>query len=177
MTAIKPKNKSKQESEDENFISPFINTSLTGDRGQTHFCLNLITNLFERGTRPCKAEFPKVKITRQIIDHYLKGICQGTSPVQTSKHAFVRHEIAIFSEYLDTIRKNLTSNEVSPNDKHDLQKILACFIIDYFTHIKLLLKKNVAHRIVTLLKDAIVQPSHHKHFILQVCELQKILKL
>ena len=32
------------------------------------------------------------------------------------------------------IRENLTSNEVSQNVKHDLQKILAWFIIDYFTH-------------------------------------------
>ena len=59
---------------------------------------------------------------------------QGTSAVQTSKHTTVRHEIAIFSEYLNTIRENLTSNDVSQNIKHDLQKILAWFINDYFTH-------------------------------------------
>ena len=40
----------------------------------------------------------------------------------------------MFSEYLNAIRENLTSNDVSQNDKHDLQKILAWFIIDYFTH-------------------------------------------
>ena len=40
----------------------------------------------------------------------------------------------MFSEYLNTIRENLTSNDVSQNGKHDLQKILAWFIIDYFTH-------------------------------------------
>ena len=141
--------------------------------------------MFERGISPYKAEFPEVKIKKQIIDHYLKGICnltqhygthtidkqspskfhgkyliqkddvdiefsrvftqkknrqhqnsqrtksiftnevfqmfysylsilekpesQGTSPVQTSKHATVRHEIAIFSEYYDTIRENKRS--------------------------------------------------------------------
>ena len=60
---------------------------------------------------------------------------QGISPVQTSRYTAVRHEIAIFSEFLNTIRKNqLTSNEVSQNVKHNLQKILAWFIIDYFTH-------------------------------------------
>ena len=32
------------------------------------------------------------------------------------------------------MRKNFTSNEISQNVKHDLQKILAWFIIDYFTH-------------------------------------------
>ena len=47
---------------------------------------------------------------------------QGTSPVQTSKLTIVRHEITIFSEYLNTIRKNLTSNDVSQIVKHDLQK-------------------------------------------------------
>ena len=59
---------------------------------------------------------------------------QGTSSVQTSKHTAVRHEITIFSEYLNTIRENLTSNYVSHNVKNDLQKILGWFIIDYFTH-------------------------------------------
>ena len=174
-------------------------------------CQSLIANLFERGVSPCTAEFPEVKIKRQILDHYLKGICnltqqygiytierqtpikfhgrylfqtdvvdiefsklfteyiknlqhqnsqrvnsiftnevfriiysylsilekpesQGISPVQTSQHTNVRHEIAIFSECLNTIRENLTSNEVSQNVKHDLQKTLAWFIIDYFTH-------------------------------------------
>ena len=59
---------------------------------------------------------------------------QGASPVQTSKHTTVRHEIAIFSEYLKTIRENSTCSDVSQNVKHGLQKIFAWFIIDYFTH-------------------------------------------
>ena len=201
----------KEESEDENSILLFLINSLTDDRGQTQFCLNLIANLFEKRISPFTAEFPEVKIKRQNIDHYLKGICnltkrygihtieihspskfhgryllqtddvdiefskvfteyiknkqhqnshrensiftnelfqiiyrylsilekpesKGSSPIQTSKHTTVRHEIAIFSEYLNTIRKNLTSNEVSQNVKHDLQKIVAWIIIDYFTH-------------------------------------------
>ena len=41
--------------------------------------------------------------------------------------------MAIFSEYLKTISENSTSNYISQNDKHDLQKILAWFIIDCFT--------------------------------------------
>ena len=40
----------------------------------------LIANVFEQGISPCKAEFPEVKIKRQIIDHYLKGICNLTQP-------------------------------------------------------------------------------------------------
>ena len=67
-----------EESEDENFILPFIITSLTDDKGQTKFCQNLIANLFERVVSPCTAEFPEVKIKRQIVDLYLKGICNLT---------------------------------------------------------------------------------------------------
>ena len=33
---------------------------------------------FEPGTIPCKAEFADVKIKRQIIDNYLKDICNLT---------------------------------------------------------------------------------------------------
>ena len=73
-----------------------------------------------------------------IIYSYLsileKTDSQGTSPVQASRQTAVRHEIAIFSEFLKTSRENLTSNEVSQNVKHELQKVLAWFIIDYFTH-------------------------------------------
>ena len=67
-----------EESEDENSISLFIIASLTDDRGQTQFCQISIASLFERGISQCKAEFPEVKIKRQIIDHYLKGICNLT---------------------------------------------------------------------------------------------------
>ena len=62
----------------------------------------------------------------RIVYSYLsiieKPVSQGTSPVQASKHTTVRHEITIFTEYLNTIRENLTSNDVSQNDKHVLQK-------------------------------------------------------
>ena len=68
----------KEESEDENSIFSFLNNSLTDNRGQTQFCPNLIANLFERGVSPCTAEFPEVKIKRQFIDLYLKGICNLT---------------------------------------------------------------------------------------------------
>ena len=67
-----------EKSEDENSIFPFLINSLTDDRGQTQFCQNLFANLFERGVSPCTAEFPEVKIKRQTIDHYLKGICNLT---------------------------------------------------------------------------------------------------
>ena len=203
---------SSDESPDEDSVFPFIITSLTDDRGQTQFCHNLIANLFEQGISPCKAELPEMKIKRQIVDHYIKGICsltqqigiytielsttrnfhgkyviqtddvdkkfskvfteyiksiqhqnsqransiftndvfaiiynylsilerpetERTSPVhQTSRHTNVRNEIAAFSAFLNTIRENFSNNETSPNVKHDLQKILAWFMKDYFTH-------------------------------------------
>ena len=48
------------------------------NRGQHDFCKNLLLNLFEPGISPCKAEFPDVKIKRQIIEQYLKDICNLT---------------------------------------------------------------------------------------------------
>ena len=171
----------------------------------------MLVNLFEPGISPCKAEFPDVKIKRQIIEQYLKDICnltqqygiytiefskpntahrkyviqtddielefskvfieyiksiqyhnsqransiftnevfavihsyismlektevQSISPTETSKHTKVRNEITIFSTFLHIIGENFTKEDVSQNTKHYLQKILAWFIIDYFTH-------------------------------------------
>ena len=56
------------------------------------------------------------------------------SPTETSRHSTVRQEICIFSKLLNLISGNLTSNEISQKAKHDLQKILAWFIIDCFVH-------------------------------------------
>ena len=40
----------------------------------------------------------------------------------------------IFSKLLDAIRENLTNDQITQNVKHDLQKTLAWFITDYFSH-------------------------------------------
>ena len=58
------------------------------------------------------------------------------SPTETSKYTKVRNEIALFSTFLHIIKENFTKDDVSQHTKHDLQKILAWFIIDYFTHNK-----------------------------------------
>ena len=98
--------------------------------------------------------FKKIYSYLSILE---KPESQGTSPVQTSKHTTVRHEIAIFSEYLNTICENLTSNEVSHNVKHDLQKILARFIIDYFTHnIDLISQARKDFRLQILTDDTVL---------------------
>ena len=65
------------ESPDEEAVFPFLIDSLH-DRGQTRFCKNLLVNLFEPGISPCNTKFPDVKIKRQIIEHYLKDICNLT---------------------------------------------------------------------------------------------------
>ena len=65
------------ESPDEEAVFSFLIDSLH-DRGQTRFCKNLLVNLFEPGISPCKAKFPDVKVKRQIIEHYLKDICNLT---------------------------------------------------------------------------------------------------
>ena len=59
---------------------------------------------------------------------------QNISPTETSKHTKVRNEITVFSTFLHIIRENFFEEDVSQNSKHDLQKILAWFMIDYFTH-------------------------------------------
>ena len=56
------------------------------------------------------------------------------SPPQTTWYSTVRQEVYRFSHLLDAIRENLISNEISQTVKHDLQRILAWFIIDYFVH-------------------------------------------
>ena len=63
----------------ENSVLPLLISPLTEPRGQIKFCQNLIANLFEKGESPCTKEFPDVKIKRQLLDHYLKGICSLTT--------------------------------------------------------------------------------------------------
>ena len=198
------------DSPDDEEVYPFL-IDAPDSRGQHDFCKNLLVNLFEPGISLCKAEFPDIKIKRQIIEHYLKGICnltqqygiytiefstpntnhrkyviqtddlelefskvflqyiksiqyhnsqransiftnevfaiiytyisilektefQSISPTETSKHTKVRKEIALFSTFLHIIKENFTKDEVTHHTKHDLQKILAWFTIDYFTH-------------------------------------------
>ena len=198
------------DSPDDDDIYPFL-VDAPDNRGQHDFCKNLLLNLFEPGISPCKTEFPDVKIKRQIIEHYLKDICNLTqqygiytiefstlnpnhrkyviqtddldlefskvfleyiksvqyhnsqransiftnevfaiiysyisilekteipniSPTETSKHTKVRQEITLLSSFLHIIKENFTKDEVSQHTKHDLQKILAWFIIDYFTN-------------------------------------------
>ena len=59
---------------DDNSILSFFIQAQSDPRGQVQFCHNLILILFENGNSPCKQKFPKLRIKRQILDRYLRGI-------------------------------------------------------------------------------------------------------
>ena len=63
----------------EDSVLPFLRNLLTDSRGQVQFCQNLIANSFEKRESPCTRDFSDVKIKRQLLDFYLKGICSLTS--------------------------------------------------------------------------------------------------
>ena len=127
------------ESPDKNAVFPFLINSLTEDRGQIQLCTNLIANVFEQGISPSKAEFPEVKIKRQIIDHYLKDICNLTQPygiytieLNTEgkfhrKHVIQRDDVDIefskvFTEYIKNIQhqNSQRANSIFTNDVFSL---------------------------------------------------------
>ena len=124
-----------EESPDDDDIFPFI-VDATTDRGQHILCKNLLLNLFEPGISPCKTEFPDVKIKRQIIDHYLKDICNLTqqygiysiefsSPNQNHSKYIVQTDdldlefSKVFSEYIKSIQyhNSQRANSIFTMDK------------------------------------------------------------
>ena len=74
-----------------------------------------MANLFERGISPYKAEFPEVKIKRQIIDHYLKGICNLT-------HQYGTHTIEIQSPSKFHGKYLIQTDDVDIEDSRELSK-------------------------------------------------------
>ena len=59
---------------------------------------------------------------------------QSDSLTQTSRHTIVRQEIHILSKFLHAFRENLINDQITQKVEHDLQKILAWFIINNFGH-------------------------------------------
>ena len=92
------------ESPEEEAVFPFLIDSLN-DRGQTRFCKNLLVKLFEPGISPCKAEFPDIKIKRQIIEHYNR-INNKHFITQNTYHLMMI--IIINQIFLHHILKNIT---------------------------------------------------------------------
>ena len=118
------------ESPDEEAVFPFVINSLN-DRGQRRFCKTLLVNLFNPGISPCKSEFPDIKIKRQFIEHYLKGICNLTqqygiftieiSTPRTSHNKYVIQTDNIdlefsnvFTEYIKSIQYHKEQTRYSP---------------------------------------------------------------
>ena len=90
---------------------------------------------FEQGISPCKAEFPEIKIKRQIVDHYIKGICNltqqcGTYIIELSKtrnfhgkYVIQTDEVdkefsKVFTEYIKNIQhqNSQRANSIFTND-------------------------------------------------------------
>ena len=69
----------RNEDNSKNSETPVLVHPLTEARGQVQFCQKLIANLFEKGESSSTRDFPDVKIKRQLLDHYTKGICSLTS--------------------------------------------------------------------------------------------------
>ena len=60
---------------EDNSLLPFIiHPPSYSARGQVQFCRNLIVKFFREGYSPSKQEFPKVRMKRQLLDHYLNVI-------------------------------------------------------------------------------------------------------
>ena len=49
-------------------------------------------------------------------------VAQSDSPTRTSRHTTARQELNIFSKFLNAIREDLTSNDITQHVKHDLKK-------------------------------------------------------
>ena len=113
-------NTQSDESLDEEAVFPFIIDSVN-DKGQKLFCKNLLANLFERRISPCKADFTEVKFRRQIIEPYLKEICNltqqygiytieiSTPRTSHSKYVIQTDDICldfskVFTEYIKSIQ-------------------------------------------------------------------------
>ena len=63
-----------EENQEETSVLPFLMNPLAEIRGQVQFCQSFIATVFGKGDSQCTREFPEVKIKRQLLDHYLKGM-------------------------------------------------------------------------------------------------------
>ena len=125
------------EDNSENSVLPFLISPLSEPRGQIEFCKNLIANLYEKGESPCTKEIPDVKSKRQLLDHYLKGICSLTSHfgIYTieikSPNAFHNRYLIqtdnvdiefsnVFTQYIKNITPKLTESKLDIYKRHIL---------------------------------------------------------
>ena len=124
------------ESPDEEAVFPFLIDSLN-DRGQTRFCKNLLVNLFEPGISPCKAEFPDVKIKRQIIEHYLKDICNltqqyGIYTIEFSTPGTAHNKYVIQTDDIDLEFSKVFIEYIKSIQYHNSQRANSIFTNEVF---------------------------------------------
>ena len=62
--------------DDDSILFLAIHPQSDSARGPVQFCHNLIANVFDKGNSPCTQEFTEIRIKRQTLDHYIKGICK-----------------------------------------------------------------------------------------------------
>ena len=92
---------------DDNSVLPFfVKPQNDPPRGQVQFCYNLTVILFEKGSSPFKQEFPEVRTTRQILDHYLKVIC------------IITPYYGIFTIQIVSPKPNHTTQQIQTDDKY-----------------------------------------------------------
>ena len=104
------------DSPDDEKVYPFL-IDAPDNRGPHDFCKNLLLNLSEPGISPCKAEFHDIKIKRQIIEHYLKNICNLTQ------------QYGIYTIEISTPNPNHRKNVIQTDDLElDFSKVFLEYI-------------------------------------------------
>ena len=107
------------------------------DRGQTGFCKNLLVNLFNPGISPCKSEFPDVKIKRQVIEHYLKGICNltqqyGIYTIEISTPRTPDNKYVTQTDDIDLEFSNVFTEYIKSIQYHNSQRANSIFTNEVF---------------------------------------------
>ena len=144
------------DSPDDEAVSPFLIDS-PDDRGQHDFCKNLLVILFEPGISPCKAEFPDVKIKRQIIEHYLKDICNltqqyGIYTIEFSTPNTAHRKYVIQTDDIELEFSKVFLEYIKSIQYHNSQRANSIFTNEVFaiiyTYISILKKQNskVSHQ-------------------------------
>ena len=129
-------NTQSDESPDEEAVFPFVINSLN-DRGQTRFCKNLLVNLFDPGISPCKLEFPDIKIKRQIIEHYLKEICNltqqyGIYTIEISIPRTSHNKYVIQTDDIDLEFSNVFTEYIKSIQYHNSHRANSIFTNEVF---------------------------------------------
>ena len=143
------------ESPDDEAVFPFLIDSLD-DRRQHDFCKYLLVNLFEPGISPCKAEFPDVKIKRQIIEHYLKDICNLTQQyeiytIEFSTPNTARRQYVIQTDDIELEFSKVFIEYIKSIQYHNSQRANSIFTNEVFAVIYryIYIRKNRSSKYIT----------------------------